>query len=200
MSEYRVISEPYQVLNPMGPTPKHRRVRGDAGVKRVITIVSAPDIFVAMHEAITQPEHQKRSITSIEEQFPVDALYFSDQDISDALRRLDLRIHDPESDLFEKLDPEDFNPDEALDPFTFATTFPLVATILADTLLPGLGLTVVADLDNSHVIVEMRDEATGTYRSSFVDIRDLIQDRSATGWNSVISIARAVISRTEDLV
>lgn len=197
MSKYRVISEPYR-LDRFAPTiPTHRRIRGDDSVQRVVTYVDAPDVLVALNEAIRLTDHRKHSITSIEEVVPSEALYFSDQKLTGALGQQE---HDETSDGPEKLDPEDYAGKVIYEQADFTDTVESVATILRDTLLPGLSITLVGDFDDNFTVFDIRDEATGTYRSTTADVKELIQDQSAVGWDGILSIAKALISHAEPLV
>jgi hypothetical protein len=192
MPKFRVISEPYR-LDRFSPTvPTHRRIRGDESVQRKVTIIEAEDLFVALNETIELRGHRKRSITSIEEVFPVEALYFSDETIAAALQQGSEQGQD-------KLDPDDFE-GNLYEAAGFNDTVISVAEILGDTLLPGLFLTVAEDMDGANAIIHVRDEATGDYRATTSDMDRLIQDRSAEGWDGVLSIARAIIDTAEPLL
>ncbi|MGY4541189.1 hypothetical protein ACVWY0_001098 [Arthrobacter sp. UYNi723] len=197
MTKYRVISEPYR-LDRFSPTvPTHRRVRGDDSIQRVVTYVDAPDVLVALNEAINLTDHRKHSITSVEEVIPSEALYFSDQELTDALLRQegDEPVAGPET-----LHPDDYAGKVIYEQADFTDTVESVATILRDTLLPGLSITLVGDFDDNFTVLDLRDEATGTYRSTTADVKELIQDRSAIGWDGILSIAKALIAAAEPLV
>jgi hypothetical protein len=196
MPNFRVISEPYRLDRFSLTVPTHRRIRGDDSVQRKVTIIEAEDLFVALHKTIELRDHRKRSITSIEEIYPAEALYFSDEQLDAVLRRPS--GDDPLQDS-DKLDPEDFE-GNLYEAAGFNDTVVSVAEILGDTLLPGLFLTVVNDLDGDSAMIEIRDEATGHYRAATSDMRRLIQDRSAEGWDGILSIARAIIDTAEPLL
>lgn len=192
MPNFRVISEPYR-LDRFSPTiPTHRRVRGDETVQRIVTTVEAHDVITALTEAIKLGDHRKHSITSIEEVFPSEALYFSDDQITDTLQKGSTQSQ-------EKLDPEDFE-GNLYEAFDFNDTVVSVAEILGDTLLPGLFLTVAEDMDGANAIIHVRDQATGDYRATTAEMKRLIQDHTAEGWDGVISIARAIIDTAAPLV
>jgi hypothetical protein len=191
MPNYRVISEPYRLDRFFQKVPTHRRVRGDDSVQRTVTIVDAPDLFAALNAVIELRDHRRPSITSIEEVFPVEALHFSDETIAAALQQ--------GSQSGDRLDPDDFE-GNLYEGAGFNDTVVSVAEILSDTLLPGLFLTVAEDMDGANAIIQVRDEATGHYRAATADMDRMIQDRSATGWDGILSIARAVIDTAEPLL
>lgn len=147
---------------------------------------------MALTRAIELRDHRKHSITSIEEVFPVEALYFSDEQITAALQQGSTQSQ-------EKLEPVDFE-GSLYETAGFNDTVESVAEILGDTLLPGLFLTVAEDLDGANAIIHIRDQATGDYRATTAEMKRLIQDRSAEGWDGVISIARAIIDTAEPLL
>ncbi|MCB5280644.1 hypothetical protein [Arthrobacter sp. ES1] len=192
MPKFRVISEPYRLDRFSPAVPTHRRIRGDESVQRKVTVIDADDLFVALHQTIELREHRKRSITSIEEVFPAEALYFSDDEIAAALKQGSTQSQ-------EKLDPEDFE-GNLYEEAGFNDTVASVAEILGDTLLPGMFLTVAEDMDGANAIVHVRDAATGDYRAATAEMKRMIQDHSAEGWNGVLSIARAIIDTAEPLL
>jgi hypothetical protein len=195
MPKFRVISEPYR-LDRFSPTvPTHRRIRGDESVQRKVTIVEADDLFVALHQTIELRDHRKRSIISIEEVFPAEALYFSDEQLNAVLRR-------PESESFiesDKLDPEDFAGELIYEHADFINTVESVVKLLGATLIPGLSISMVGDFDDNYAVIDIRDVASGLYVSTTSDVKDLTQDRSAVGWDGILSVARALIAAAEPL-
>lgn len=185
MRKFRIISEPYR-LDRFSPTiPTHRRIRGDESVQRGVTVVEATDVITALTQAIELREHRKHSITSIEEIFPAEALSFTDEQIAAALQQ----GSEPGQDT---LDPADFE-GNLYEGIGFNDTVESVAGILGNTLLPGLFMTVAEDMDGANAIIHVRDQATGDYRATTRDMDRMINDRSAEGWDGVISIARALI-------
>lgn len=197
MPNFRVISEPYR-LDRFSPTvPTHRRIRGDESVQRKVTIIDAEDLFVALHKTIELRDHRKHSIISIEEIFPGEALYFTDEQITAALRQP--AGYDPLTDM-EKLHPADYLGQNLYESADFVDTVESVAKILGTTLLPGLSLTIVGDFDDNYTVVDIRDVATGLYRSTTADVKELIQDHSAVGWDGILSVAKALIAAAEPLV
>lgn len=193
MPNYRVISEPNRTAHP-SCTSTHRRLRGDDRIKRTVTHLLASDILKATQEAVASPGHTGNNIVSIEERVPAETLSFTDHEISEALL---LR-----TDGIAKLAREDFPVTESVyEESDFNNTVALVVELLADSLIPGLSISVVSDLDGDHfAMVEVRDEATGTYISTTAATRDLTEDRSATGWKGVVAIAKALIYTAEPLI
>lgn len=197
MPTFRIISEPYR-LDRFSPTvPTHRRIRGDESVQRKVTTVDAPDLFVALNTAIELRDHRKHSITSIEEVFPSEALYFTDEQLTAALARDD---SEETADDFERVDPEDYAGEILYDRGDFVDIVESVAKLLAQTLLPGLSISLVGDFDDNYTVIDIRDVATGLYVSTTADVKTLIQDRAAIGWDGILSIARALIAAAEPLV
>jgi hypothetical protein len=196
MPKFRVISEPYR-LDRFSPTvPTHRRIRGDESVQRKVTIVDAEDLFAAVNKATELRDHRKHSITSIEEIYPAEALYFSDEQITAALRQP--AGYDPLTDC-EKLHPDDYVGQNLYDSADFADTVESVAKILGNTLLPGLSVSMVGDFDDNYTVIDIRDVATGLYCSTTAEVKSLILDRDATGWDGILSIARALIDTAAPL-
>lgn len=185
MPTFRIISEPYRLDRFSSTIPTHRRIRGDESVQRNVTTVDAPDIIMALTLAIEQRDHRRHSITSIEEIYPVEALAFGDDEIAAALKQGSTQSQ-------ERLAPEDFE-GNLYEEAGFNDTVASVAEILGDTLLPGLFLTVAEDLDGANAIIHVRDQATGDYRATTTEMKRLINDHSAEGWDGVLSIARAII-------
>ena len=159
-----------------------------------MTALWAPDILVAIHEAGVSPEHTSRSITSVEERVPVEALHFSDEDIIKALLQ--------SSDGSGKFDPKDM-PEGS--PFykrdRFDNIVHLAAKLLAMSFIPGLHISFMDSKNKDHyAVVEVRDDTTGTYLVTKVAKHELTKDHDATGCNGLLSIARALIDIAEPLI
>lgn len=195
MPTYRVISEPWPVGHPIKEDSR-RRMRGDASVRRLVTTVDAPDFPAAVILAMVDSAHGSRNITSVEELVPAIALYVSDNELTDLLRQENDAEHDQEP-----LHPADYEADETIfGSADFNGTVELVAAKLGESFLPGLFLTVVDDLDGAHALIQIRDEATGTYLAKTADMDDLIQDAEAPGWSAILSIASAILYQAQELV
>jgi hypothetical protein len=198
MPKFRVISEPYR-LDRFSPTiPTHRRIRGDESVERKVTIIDAEDLFVALHKTIELRDHRKHSITSIEEIVPSEALYFTDEQLNAVLRLTDDGA--AAADEAGRLAPEDYHGEIVYERADFVDIVESVAKLLGATLLPGLSVSMVGDFDDNYTVIDIRDVATGLYVSTTSDIKDLTHDRSAVGWDGILSVARALIAAAEPLV
>lgn len=201
MSEYRIISEPYRADRFTRIAATHRRLRGDETVERLVTTVTAPDVVAALQFAIDAGDHRKRSITSVEEIIPAEALYFTDDELTAALSPMGRNPDVPDDPNL--LDASEFPDDQVLyEQAGFTETVKDVAMLLGRSLVPGLHLTVIDNEDGieEYAIVEIRDAATRDYLSTSEDLSDLIEDRTATGWNGALSIAKAIISSVSRLV
>lgn len=196
MTSYRVISEPYQKRNDF--LPAHRAMRGDSTVERRVTTVDAPDVIAALGQAINERQHSGRSIISLEEMLPQEVLYFSDEELTLALRQPEGGTPAGEPD---KVCPDDYEDQAIYGTVTFNDAVEEVAKVLRETLIPGLHFTLISSDDgDQYVVLEIRDEATGTYRSTTSATKDLIQDRNSVGWDGVLSIAKALINAVSELV
>ena len=191
MPQFRLISEPppvgFQLKDNVG-----RRLRGDTSVRRVVTVVDAPDILAVLQGL----KHGDHSVTSVEEIIPAISLYVSDEELTELLMQDNDDLHDQEP-----LHPADYDADEIIaGAADFNTNVERVAAKLGERFLPGLFLTIVGNLDGDHALIQVRDEATGIYRTTTADMDDLTHDPEATGWPGILAIARAVIAQAQELV
>lgn len=197
MTKFRVISEPFR-LDRFSPTiPTHRRLRGDESVQRKVTVVEADNVFEALSRAVELGDHRKHSITSVEEVYPSEALSFTDEQLTTALSRPggDKDIPD-----LERFVPEEYAGETVYDRSDFIDIVEWVAMLLGATLVRGMSLSIVGDFDDQYAVVEVRDAATGLHVSTTAGLKALTQDRSAAGWDGVLSIARALIATAGPLV
>lgn len=159
-------------------------------------MINAPDVLAAASQAMSDSICKDHTITLIEEIIPAIALYVSDQELSDLLMQEETEHHDQEP-----LHPADWESDQVVFRTEhFNTAVEKVTAKLGESFLPGLFLTVVNDLDGDHALIQMRDEATGHYRTKTAPLEDLIQDRDATGWTAILAIASAVIAQAAELI
>jgi hypothetical protein len=172
-------------------------VRGDDSVQRTVTIVDAPDLFAALNAVIELRDHRKPSITSIEEVFPVEALHFTDEQLNAVLRLPDSAA--AAADEAGRLAPEDYHGEIIYDRADFVDIVESVAKLLGAALLPGLSVSMVGDFDDNYTVIDIRDVATGLYVSTTADVKSLIQDRSAVGWDGILSVAKSLIAAAEPL-
>jgi hypothetical protein len=197
MATFRIISEPYRLDRFSPSVPTHRRIRGDDSVERLATQIDAPDLFVALNKTIELRDHRKRSITSIEEVVPSEALYFTEEKLTAVLSLPESGDVAADSD---RLLPDDYLGELIYDRADFIDIVESVAKILSNTLLPGLSVSMVGDFDDNYTVIDIRDAATGRYVSTTADVKELIQDRSAVGWDGILSVAKALIAAAEPLV
>jgi hypothetical protein len=157
MPKFRVISEPYR-LDRFSPTiPTHRRIRGDESVEHIVTTVDAPDVIMALTKAIELQDHRKHSITSIEEVYPAEALYFTDEELNAVLRLPDGVA--AASEEVERLAPEDYHGEIIYDRADFVDIVESVAKLLRATLLPGLNVSMVGDFDDNYTVIDAQPSA-----------------------------------------
>lgn len=193
MPQFRLISEPPPVGFQLKDNVR-RRLRGDASVRRVVATVDAPDILAALQGL--SAEHGDHSVIAVEELIPAIALYVSDEELTELLMQDNDDRHDQEP-----LHPGDYDPDEIIAGAAgFNSNVELVAAKLGERFLPGLFLTIVDDLDGDHALIQVRDEATGTYRTKTAGMDDLTHDPEATGWRGILAIANALIEQARELV
>lgn len=193
MPQFRLISEPPQVGFQLKDNVP-RRLRGDASVRRVVAVVDAPDILAAL-QGLTA-EHGDQSVISVEEIIPAIALYISDEELTELLMQDNDDTYDQEP-----LHPGDYDTDEVIfEAADFNTNVERVAAKLGERFLPGLFLTIVSNLDGDHALIQVRDEATGIYRTKTAAMDELSHDPEATGWQGILAIANAVIAQAQELV
>lgn len=197
MPEYRIVSEPISAQQKLANSTQ-RAQRGDPAIDRTIQKVSAPNIYTAMMMAVEGGQHKGSSIISLEELLPAEAVFYSDDQLADALMRADVDKNDTE--VTERLYPEDYTEVVIYDTPSFNDTVSTVIDILRDTLVPGLHLTLSESEEGNWAMLEVRDDATGIYLATSAATKDLIDDRGAVGFDGLISIARAVINRAAPLL
>ena len=198
MPKYRIVSE-------IDPGSDHREPRGERlrlDEARLVTIVeehSLLDAALCWEPGREDPEsHAERRIVSIEEVHP--GFEYTGEQISAALTDPGRNPHQGDQPL---IDPEDFPDDEPLYASgDFIWTVHQVAEALRDCgLVPGLHISLLQNESGcvDYSMVEVRDDARGIYLARGAELKRLIDDRSATGWNAVLSIAKALIDLSNDL-
>ncbi|MFB6724920.1 hypothetical protein ACFCV3_32385 [Kribbella sp. NPDC056345] len=192
MPKYRVISE----LDPGDECREPRGTRLRLDEARIVTVVQAASLADATADAANAESHSERRIVSVEELGPV--LAISDEALSRALGNAD------SSPTGEPLvDPEIF--DDSHLPLQrrseFVTAVQQVVYGLRESgLVPGLEISVLAnEPDEPYAMIEVHDDARGIFLSRGTEIRKLTDDHSATGWNGVLAVARALIALSNDL-
>ncbi|WP_181273660.1 hypothetical protein [Brevibacterium oceani] len=193
MPEYRIVSE-------ADPGPDHREPRGARlrlDEAREVTVTEArnvsdliEDIERGLPAAGDARAHQTRRIVAIEEVHP--GFSYADDEIGRALGTAETsptgeQLVDPMGSTGEPHDPD------------------LVAQVVnglrESGLVPGLNISVLAnEPDEPYAMVEVFDDALGAYRSIGTEVRKIADDRDAEpGWDAVLSIARGLISLSNDL-
>lgn len=182
MPTYRIVSELVADRTP-------RASRGQDVPRRASTQITG-DIAAALMRAEADLPDGHRIIAIEEAPTPV---VITDEAITSALST--------EQDGW--IAPDEFEPDETIyDSGSFIYTVHTVAEALnsAD-LVPGLHISLLQNSSEyvDYSMVEIYDHLRGTYRSRGAELSDLTDDRSATGWDGVLAIARALIDLSSEL-
>lgn len=199
-SHYRVISEPAAAEN-------IRTSRGTPrpwGEDRVVDMIKAISASAALNQAQVSGRHGLNRIISVEELIPERRV--SNAEITVALTD---GTHSAEPYFAQDfaLDPEDYEESDlscyyASPGIDFITTaYDIAEALRASGLCPGLHLGLLQNESGfvDYLKVEVRDEATNTYRSVGADVKHLTDDPRAFGWHGVLAIARRLISLSEPL-
>jgi hypothetical protein len=192
MPKYRVISE-------LDPGIEHRDPRGTRlrlDEARIVTVVEAGSLTEAANDARDTDPHCERRITFVEELHP--GVSLSDERLSRALGQAD------SSPTGEPLvGPEAFKDDHL--PLhrhrEFVTVVRQVVYGLRESgLVPGLDISVLAtEFDQPYAMIEVHDDVRGIHVSRESEILRLTDDPSATGWQGVLAVARALVAISNDL-
>ncbi len=183
MPTFRIVSAP-------DPAARHRDPRGAAlrqDDQRLMTVLDARSLAEAAVDARDTAPHRERRITSVEEIHP--GFCHPDAEISRVLAQ----VEDPDG-LEGRTTP-------LCDDIDFVDFVQRVIGALRDSdLVPGLSISVLAnDPDECYAMIEVFDDIRGVYLARGTEVRRLIEDRDAVGWDGVISIARGVIAFSNDL-
>lgn len=170
----------------------HRNPRSTESAYRVI--VQADSIDAALIE-VANSQHTADRVVAIEELAPAPVI--TDEDIVQALAVA--------ADELGLMDLDEYEDDGVIyETFYFLGTCQNVAEALRNSdLIPGLTLSLVAphtEAGPDYVMVEVFDQATGTYRAVGCEIKHMTTDRSATGKAGVLAIARAIIDVAQPLL
>jgi len=200
MPKYRIISE----IDPMAEhrisRGAHAAVKTGAPAQRLVTIVGAMDITDAalnLHREMPDYEdHEDRRVISIEEIHP--GFTVTDEQITNALTS-------PEGEWTNEpmVDPEEFSEGQSVyGSGDFIWTVDAVAEALRESgLVPGLHVSLLQNNSGfvDYSMIEIHDDTRMIYLSRGAELKHLTEDRSATGWNGVLAIARALIALSNDL-
>lgn len=185
MPNYRIV-----VQTKIAPGAKFRAPRATA-YNEVETIdITATTLTNALLKLNIQlgRENRKPRIVSAEEILDIDSGEITDDDLTKALT-VDL-------DDYMALDPDDYDGVLLYEQDDFEWTVHKIAEGLRESgIVPGLNLSLLMTGEGycDYTMVEIRDEASGSYRSVGRDSKHLIGDRSLTGWEGIVSIARTLI-------
>lgn len=167
------------------------RSNGDGSNKQIDVVADdIADALVQVTDRLRAGDVEPR-IISVEEVLPIDIDSFTDEQLTQVLTS-SLRGG--------KADGDGINPDTLPEgPLYADDDFAALASDIADLLsnsnfLPGLTLTLVGD---GYTSVDVYDRVTHNYRSVGRDEKQLIGDRSLTGWPAVLSVARELMSIAE---
>lgn len=182
MPTYRIV-----VQTNVSPEAQSRAVRSTdfSGVEHIdIKAPNLTDALLKLNIRNAGTEHAPR-VVAAEELLDIDIDSFTDEVLERALKN--------------SSSPIDLNEYEGLNLYPrsdFDSIVTDVASSLRDSgLVPSLHLSVLRDSDGvcDYTMIEIHDTASGTYRSVGRDSRRLIGDRSLTGRDGILSIARTLI-------
>lgn len=203
MPQYRIISE-------LDDSIEHRNSRGTVlarGEKRIVTTAKASNLTdIMLNIDRNDPdyeEHQDRRIISIEEIHP--GYSYTDEQLTamltgqsttDEMLRQSYAL---EHEILEDSDSPCYLSSPGID--FISTVDDVVEALRGFDAVPGLHLSLLQNGEGfvDYTMVEIHDEATGTYRSVGCDIKNLTDDRAASGWDGVLAIARRLIQISNEL-
>lgn len=108
-----------------------------------------------------------------------------------------------EADDCVRLDPDAYDPGlSTYIDLDFNSVVKDVEAALQNTIAPGLTISLIDDIDGSadYSMIEQHDRANWRYRAVGSEIKHLIHDRTATGTNGPVSIARALLETSSQLL
>lgn len=185
MPTYRVV---FQGLVSSDAPTRASRAAKDAGTHFFDLDADSVAEAVTRANSLRTPPAVDARLVSVEELLKLDTDQLTDQQIQDALTNgpapVDLAAYQGVN-LYEQYRVNELP--GALDD--------VVAALRESNLIPGLTVSILRDSDGSHDynMVEIFDEATGTYRAIGRDGRDLITDRSLTGSAALVDLARTLL-------
>lgn len=172
----------------VSPDAPARAVRSASSQDLAVIDVEAANItdaLLTLNVRLAQGTATPPRVVTVEEVLVVDTTALTDDRIAHALEHAPVPV---------SLDDRD---DEVIvEAVDFGSVVGDVATALHDAaLVPGLTVSILRDENGvfDYAMVEIHDQATGTYRSVGRDPGGLIAERSLTGRAGILSVARTLI-------
>lgn len=206
MPKYRIITQ-----NDLDDRHPHRHPRAEAPEAQTETIVEAinPVSAIAEFEAMSSApiagrirgEAVAARIVLIEEISVFDPTSITDEMIDEALLSAPGEPYAAtmEKELYEDED----KPLLETDTPAFLSAVQEIADRLRESeLVPGLNVSLLAAPEEpiDYAMVEVYEPAAARYLSTGSEIKHLVDDRTATGWDEIRSIARALIGHAAPLM
>lgn len=186
------------VQRDLTPAEETRRVRGEEHTHTSAETITAPTLILAAQELMQRAGIIRTipRIVAIEEISTWSADEITDAQIIQALTL--------DCDEDDRLDPEDYDDQTTI---YVDTDFEYLAQkvqqcLRTSGLVPGLELSLLHAEGGGveYTMVEVYDQALKTYRSKGSELKHLTSDRSATGFDGVVAIARALINTAQELM
>lgn len=197
----------FRITSQADTAAAHRLPRGigaEPSERARISTIEAADLSEAMSISRRSSDHQNRRIVAVEEIHPGIPMP-SDEELTDALTD-PARNQQADEPLMEK---EEFENDPGQPPQSiygsgnFVYLVERVSTALRDSgVVPSLYLSLLSnDISGgyNYSMVEVYDQATAVYHCHGCELDQLTDDRSATGWDGVLAIARGLIMAAQPL-
>lgn len=175
--------------------PELRPFEPVLGSSHRANIVEGTDLCDVAHRVnASQPDVR---LVSIEEIF--EAPEITDEQITEAFTNPN---HNPDHHK-PLIDPEQFveHTEPIRDQIDFPEHIENIAEALSDSqLVPGLDASIISSEGMiDYAMITIYDAARNHYRGHGCELKNLVDDRDAIGWNGVLSIARTLISISSDL-
>lgn len=197
----------FRIISQADTAAAHRKPRGigaEPDERGRISTVEAADLSEAMSISRRSSDHQNRRIVAVEEIHPGIEMP-SNEELTDALTNPE-RNQQADEPLMEKKEFEDpyvRSTESVYGGGNFVYVANQVATALRDSgVVPGLHLSLLtSDISGGieYSMVEVYDQATAVYHSHGCELDQLTDNRSATGWDGVLAIARGLIMAAQPL-
>lgn len=174
--------------------PVARTARSVTSAKPASELIKANSITAALMNWGNANAHTKRKVVAVEE-----LATWPDDTINDDL----LLAAITDTNHYKGVDPAMVNDDAA--PYDnddeLVELAQDLAVLLSDVeIIPGLSIAIIPGPEDPAVMVEIFDVATATYRSEFVGAWEMTTDRTATGINGYLAVAKALVEHAERLM